>query len=92
MLLILLTLCLRKPDGISHLFSIAYAFAGNGCYTTEEIPWGISHVDRRYHAVVIGKTGMGKTALLRNMILADIWRGAGVGVIDPHGGLGRGYY
>src|SRR6266446_5502941 len=31
MLLILLTLCLRKPDGISHLFSMAYAFAGNGC-------------------------------------------------------------
>ena len=31
MLLILLTLCLRKPGGISHLFSIAYAFAGNGC-------------------------------------------------------------
>jgi transposase len=32
MLLILLALCLRKPNGISHLFSIAYAFAGNGCY------------------------------------------------------------
>jgi hypothetical protein len=31
MLLILLALCLRKPNGISHLFSIAYAFAGNGC-------------------------------------------------------------
>jgi hypothetical protein len=31
MLLILLTLCLRKPYGISRLFSIAYAFAGNGC-------------------------------------------------------------
>jgi hypothetical protein len=31
MLLILLALCLRKSDGISHLFSIAYAFAGNGC-------------------------------------------------------------
>lgn len=30
---------------------------------------------------------MGKTALLRNMILADIWRGAGVGIIDPHGDL-----
>ena len=30
---------------------------------------------------------MGKTALLRNIILADIWRGAGVGVIDPHGDL-----
>ena len=30
MFLILLALCLRKSDGISHLFSIAYAFAGNG--------------------------------------------------------------
>jgi hypothetical protein len=30
MLLILLTLCLRKPDRISRLFSIAYTFAGNG--------------------------------------------------------------
>src|ERR1700741_2395650 len=28
MLLILLALCLRKTDGISHLFSITYAFAG----------------------------------------------------------------
>jgi len=30
MLLILLALCLRKPNGISRLFSIAYAFDGNG--------------------------------------------------------------
>ena len=30
MLLILLALRLRKSGGISHLFSIAYAFAGNG--------------------------------------------------------------
>src|SRR4029453_16098047 len=29
MLLILLTLCLRKSYGVSHLFSIVYAFAGN---------------------------------------------------------------
>jgi hypothetical protein len=56
-------------------------------YTPEDIPWGISHVDRRNHVYIVGKTGMGKTALLRNVILADIWRGAGVGVIDPHGDL-----
>jgi hypothetical protein len=56
-------------------------------YTAQEVPWGISHVDRRNHVYIIGKTGMGKTALLRNIILADIWRGAGVGVIDPHGDL-----
>ena len=56
-------------------------------YEDQEVPWGISHLDRRNHVYVIGKTGMGKTALLRNIILADIWRGAGVGVIDPHGDL-----
>jgi hypothetical protein len=56
-------------------------------YTDQDIPWGISHTDRRNHLYVVGKTGMGKTALLRNIILADIWRGAGVGVIDPHGDL-----
>jgi len=56
-------------------------------YTPEDVPWGISHADRRNHLYIIGKTGMGKTALLRNIILADIWRGAGVGVIDPHGDL-----
>src|SRR6516164_4279904 len=32
MLLILLALCLRKPNGISHLLSMAYAIAGNGCF------------------------------------------------------------
>jgi Type IV secretion-system coupling protein DNA-binding domain len=56
-------------------------------YTDQDVPWGISHLDRRNHVYCIGKTGMGKTALLRNLILADIWRGAGVGVIDPHGDL-----
>jgi hypothetical protein len=56
-------------------------------YTAQEESWGISHAARRNHLYVVGKTGMGKTALLRNIILADIWRGAGVGVIDPHGDL-----
>ena len=37
MLLILLALCLRKPNGISHLFSIAYALAGNGWLTLDTI-------------------------------------------------------
>jgi DNA helicase HerA-like ATPase len=56
-------------------------------YTNQDVPWGISHPARRNHLYVVDKTGMGKTALLRNIILADIWRGAGVGVIDPHGDL-----
>src|SRR5690349_7319962 len=41
-------------------------------YEDHEVPWGISHADRRNHCYIVGKTGMGKTALLRNIILADI--------------------
>lgn len=50
-------------------------------------PFTISNPDRRHHVYVIGKSGTGKTTLLRNMILQDIEAGHGVGVIDPHGDL-----
>jgi len=49
--------------------------------------FGIKTIDRRRHIYVIGKTGMGKTTLLENMIYSDIMAGKGVGVIDPHGDL-----
>jgi hypothetical protein len=48
---------------------------------------GLHHADRRHHLYTIGKTGVGKTTLIRNMALADIRAGHGVGVIDPHGDL-----
>jgi hypothetical protein len=41
----------------------------------------------RQHLYIIGKTGTGKTTLLRNLILQHIAMGHGVGVIDPHGDL-----
>lgn len=47
--------------------------------------FGIKREDRRYHMYLIGKTGMGKTTLLLNMILNDVYNGEGVGFIDPHG-------
>ena len=37
--------------------------------------------------VIIGKTGTGKSELLKQMILQDIKEGKGVAVIDPHGDL-----
>lgn len=49
--------------------------------------FGIKTIDRRRHMYIIGKTGMGKTTLLENMIYSDIRSGKGVGVIDPHGDL-----
>ncbi|MEK7132166.1 MAG: type IV secretion system DNA-binding domain-containing protein, partial [Patescibacteria group bacterium] len=47
--------------------------------------FGIKTDDRRRHLYVIGKTGMGKTTLLENMILADIYAGHGCCYVDPHG-------
>lgn len=47
----------------------------------------ISDDDRRRHLYAIGQTGTGKSNFLSNMILDDIRRGKGVGVIDPHGDL-----
>ena len=49
--------------------------------------YGIRPDDRRRHVYVIGKTGMGKSTLMENMIYSDIMAGKGVAVIDPHGDL-----
>ncbi len=49
--------------------------------------FGIRTLDRRRHMYIIGKTGMGKSVLLENMIFSDIQAGKGVAVIDPHGDL-----
>ncbi len=42
---------------------------------------------RMRHLYVVGKSGTGKSTLLLNMVLQDIRRGHGVGVLDPHGDL-----
>lgn len=47
--------------------------------------FGIKTDDRRRHMYVVGKTGMGKTTLLENMVLADVYAGHGLAYIDPHG-------
>lgn len=47
----------------------------------------LTEADRMQHLLVIGKTGMGKTRTLKNIIVQDIHTGRGVGVIDPHGDL-----
>ena len=49
--------------------------------------FGIKEDDRRRHMYLIGKTGMGKSTILENMIVGDIRAGFGVAVVDPHGDL-----
>ncbi len=49
--------------------------------------FGIKKDDRRRHMYLIGKTGMGKSTVMENMIVNDIRAGLGVAVVDPHGDL-----
>src|SRR6266540_168958 len=42
---------------------------------------------RRKHMAIFGKSGVGKTTLLRNMVVADLLAGNGLTVVDPHGSL-----
>ena len=49
--------------------------------------FGIKLNDRRRHIYIIGKTGMGKSTILENMIYSDLQSGHGMAVIDPHGDL-----
>ncbi|NQV00751.1 MAG: type IV secretion system DNA-binding domain-containing protein [Parcubacteria group bacterium] len=51
----------------------------------QERTFGIKRLDRRQHTYVIGKSGVGKTVLLKNMALQDINAGKGVCIVDPHG-------
>lgn len=54
-------------------------------FRNSQTRFGIRTDDRRKHMYVIGKTGMGKSTLLENMVIQDIQRGHGVAYVDPHG-------
>ncbi len=54
-------------------------------FRSQERRFGVKLDDRRRHMYVIGKTGMGKTTFLENMVISDILAGRGVGIVDPHG-------
>lgn len=49
--------------------------------------FGIRQADRRSHVYVIGKTGVGKSTLLKTMIVQDMNASRGLAVLDPHGDL-----
>lgn len=54
-------------------------------FRNREVAFGIKRDDRRRHMYIIGKTGMGKTTLIENMVIQDIQAGQGVAFVDPHG-------
>lgn len=59
-------------------------FLGRSVYRGIERNVHITQQDRLRHVYVIGKTGTGKTEMMKTMILQDLRAGRGVCLIDPH--------
>ena len=62
-------------------------YLGLSTYRDKNHLFGIKRKDRRQHVYVLGKSGTGKSVLLFNMIIQNIFNGDGVCVVDPHGEL-----
>jgi hypothetical protein len=54
-------------------------------YRGERLDFGLKRRDRSRHFYLLGKTGVGKTTVFKNMIISDILAGDGVCYVDPHG-------
>lgn len=54
-------------------------------YRGNRMEFGIKREDRRKHFYILGKTGVGKSTVFKNMFIADILRGDGACFVDPHG-------
>jgi hypothetical protein len=81
------SLKLEPPSDLPDDNENGVTFIGNTNFHGHSQKYGIRSDDRRRHVYIIGKTGMGKSTLLENMIFSDISAGKGVAVIDPHGDL-----
>lgn len=58
-------------------------------FRNKETPFGIRQADRLLHMYVIGKTGTGKSTMLKKMFLQDAEDFRGACLLDPHGDLTR---
>ena len=60
-------------------------YLGRSVFRGVERPVYVAEDDRRRHMYIIGRTGTGKSELLKSMMLQDILAGKGLCFIDPHG-------
>lgn len=62
---------------------------GSNEFGGKTIPIGMTLEQRQKHTYIIGKTGTGKTTLLKSSIYQDMVSGKGIAVLDPHGDMFR---
>lgn len=63
------------------------SYFGKTNYRDNAKIFGIYQSDRLLHLYLIGKTGTGKSSLLKTIIFQDIYFNRGLCLIDPHGDL-----
>ncbi|MFF0359978.1 type IV secretion system DNA-binding domain-containing protein [Streptomyces fungicidicus] len=76
----------RKPPKVEAGVTLGRARWHGARFTKDEVV-EISDADRTKHTYVVGKTGSGKTNVLKSLVRQDIRNGNGCAVIDPHGDL-----
>lgn len=74
-------LSLKQTDG---KYDVVF---GINKFGNDNVPIGLTLEQRQKHMYIIGKTGMGKTTLLKSAIYQDMLNGKGLAVLDPHGDL-----
>jgi hypothetical protein len=67
----------------------AITYLGRTTYRNAGVRFGIRQQDRFTHMYIIGKTGTGKSTLLKTIAMQDIAAGRGLALFDPHGDLVR---
>ena len=80
---------LAAPLSIKHSDTKLDVIVGANMFGDDVQEVGMTLEQRQKHTYIIGKTGMGKTTLLKGAIYQDMLNGKGLAVLDPHGDMFR---
>lgn len=80
---------LPTPLSIKHSDTNLDVIVGANTFGDEVQEIGMTLEQRQKHTYIIGKTGMGKTTLIKSTIYQDMVNGKGLAVLDPHGDMFR---
>ncbi len=80
---------LAAPLSIKHSDTKLDVIVGANTFGDNVQEIGMTLEQRQKHTYIIGKTGMGKTTLLKGAIYQDMHNGKGLAVLDPHGDMFR---
>lgn len=78
---------LEPPPNLKRPSGPQVVTLGRVCFRNERFKFGMDLEARRRHLWILGKTGMGKSTLLKNIMRQDMERGRSFALIEPHGDL-----